>query len=87
MHYVFGQAIYTADLRDHERRVFRLDAKHHAHFQLHREPVFRNHFKGIEGIDDFARGPFNGLAVSHNIGVIARRVNGPRAKSSIPSIL
>src|SRR5258708_12940604 len=61
MHYVLNQTLDAADFRYHEWRVFRLDAKHHAHFQLHREAVFRDHLKRIEGVDDFARGPFNRL--------------------------
>jgi hypothetical protein len=40
MHHVLNQLINRAYLGDHEGRVFRFDAKDHAHFQLHGEAVF-----------------------------------------------
>ena len=38
-----------------------LTRKTNAHLQLHCEPVFRDHFKWIEGIGHFTGGPFHGL--------------------------
>ena len=49
------------DLRHHERRVFRFDAKHDSHLQLHREAVLRDHLERVEGVRNFSRRPFHGL--------------------------
>src|SRR5205085_3160581 len=68
MHHILYQTFDAADLRHHERRVFRLHAKHHAHFQLHRETVFRNHFEWIERVGNFARSPFHRLVRRRNHG-------------------
>src|SRR5437764_8996814 len=66
MHHVLYQTFDAADLRHHERRIFRLHSKHDAHFQLHRETVFRNHFKWIERVGNFARSPFHRLVRGRN---------------------
>ena len=92
MHYVLNQTIDASDLRHHERRIFGLDAEDDAHFQLHREAIFRNHFKRIKGIDDFARGPFNRLVRCRNhdrrdgqgVDVVTPRANDRLLNAAIP---
>src|SRR6185503_7697774 len=66
MHHVLNQTFDAANLRDHERRVFRFDTENNAHFQLHRETIFRDHLEWVERVGNFTRGPFDRLVRRRN---------------------
>src|ERR1051326_6847619 len=91
MHYILDQTIDAADFRHHERRIFGFDAKDHTHFQLHRKSVLRDYFERVEGVDDLARGPFDGLIGGGNydwsnrqrVDVVAARPDNRLLYSSI----
>src|SRR5689334_21155326 len=61
MHHDLNQTFDTANLSHYERRVFGLHAKDDAHFELHRETVFRDHLEWVERVGNFTRGPFHRL--------------------------
>ncbi len=66
MHHVLNQTFDTANLSHHERRIFGLHTKDHAHFELHRETVFRDHLEGIERVGYLTCGPFHRLVCSRD---------------------
>src|SRR5215213_6317994 len=61
VHDVLYEPVDAANLRDHEGRVLRLDAEDDAHFELHREAVFRDDLERVERVRRVARSPLDRL--------------------------